>query len=317
MNLVLFTTTSHLLEHITLESIRLHETVVVDTHDSVHARLTEIGISSIPLRSPGDRGWAERDSSFAELAMPGTQLLEPFGGTNLPMWKVMSIDRLNFWYRGKQAKNQFESIMALEWDKAFVPLDLHHPLPFALARHSGRYVIGVQVSTLRTREWLDLLSAHVPQFAEWKVGQPNEQKWLAKFGIQADLVQIEPEPTVELPSKETKTAMRKALGIPDGYKVGLVLFDSQCEWEFRQLLPTLNSMYNLIYVYPLHNYDLRNLQDVGVVGGTIRLADSLSVEAACDDAVMMRFDYSVVRGRAIPVRIMDISNRFLSQELSS
>jgi hypothetical protein len=249
--------------------------------------------------------------------MPGTQLLEPFDGTGLPMWKVMSIDRLNFWYRGKQAKNQYESIMALEWDKALVPLDLHNPLPFALARHSDRYAIGVQVSTLRTREWYDLLSTHTAQFSEWKVGQPIEQKWLAKFGIQSDLVQIEPEPVVELPSQDSKKAMRKGLGIPEGYKVGLVFFDSQCEWEFRQLIPTLHSMYQLIYVYPLHPYDLRNLQDLGVIGGQMKIADSLSIETACDEAVVMRFEYNTIKGRAIPVRVMDIAGRFLSQELSS
>lgn len=317
MNLILFTTTSNLLEHLALESIRLHETVVVDTDDAVHNRLTQIGISSVALRSPGDKGWGERDAAFAKLAMPGTQLLEPFGGTNLPMWKVMSIDRLNFWYRGKQAKNQYESIMALEWDKAFVPLDLHHPLPFALSRHSKRHVVGVQVSTFRTREWYDLLSAKVPQFSEWKVGQPTEQKWLAKFGVRADLVQIEPEPQTEAPSKDSKKAMRKALNVPDGYKVGLVFFDSQCEWEFRQLIPTLNSMYNLVYVYPLHDYDLRNLQDLNVIGGQMKLADSLSIEAICDEAVLMRFEYNLAKNRAIPVRIFDITNRFLSQELAS
>lgn len=316
MNLVLFTTTSHLLEHLALESIRLHETVIVDTDDQVHKRLTEIGISSIGLRSPGDRGWGERDSAFAKLAMPGLQLQEPFAGTNLPMWKVMSIDRLNFWYRGKQAKNQYESIMALEWDKALVPLDMHNPLPLALARHSGRKVVGVQVSTLRTREWYDLLSAGIG-FDEWKVGQPAEQKWLSNFGIQSDLIQIEAEPKTETPSKESRKAMRKALNVPEGYKVGLVFFDSQCEWEFRQLIPTLNSMYQLIYVYPLHPYDLRNLQDLNVIGGQMRIADNISIETICDEAILMRLEYNLSKGRTIPVRIFDITGRFLSKELSS
>jgi hypothetical protein len=242
-------------------------------------------------------------------------LAETFLGTNLPLYKVMSIDRLNFWYRGLQAKRQFESIMALEWDTAYVPLDLYHPLPFALARHSGRKVIGVQISSLRTREWYDLLSSAVPNFAEWKVGRESDLKFLQSFGVKADLIQIEPEATVNPPQKESRDSMRKGLGIPDGYKVGLVFFDSQCEWEFRQLLPSLLGFYQMLYVYPLHPYDLRNLQDLGVIQNPIKIADNLSIETACDEAVLLRMDYNLAKGRGIPVRLMDVTNRFLSQEL--
>ena len=317
MNLCLFTATSHLLEHLTLESIRLHETVIVDTDDSIHNHLQSIGISSVALRSPGDNGWGDRDKSFAGLAMPGVQLADTFLGTNLPLYKVMSIDRLNFWYRGLQAKRQFESIMALEWDVAYVPLDLHNPLPFALMRHSGRKVIGVQISTLRTREWHDLLSSAVPNFSEWKVGRETDRKFLESFGVKADLIEIEPETKTEPPTKEAKAAARKGLGIPDGYNVGLVLFDSQTEWEFRQLIPTLLSLYQLVFVYPIHAYDLRNLQDLGVIGGQIKLTDTLSVESACDEVFLMRYDYNQVKNRMVPVRLLDITGRFLSQELAS
>jgi hypothetical protein len=81
-----------------IQSIHREKTVVVDTDDGLHAQLKAVGISSIPLRGVGPKSWAERDVRFRELAMPGN-LTANFPGTDLPIWKVLSIDRLNFWFR--------------------------------------------------------------------------------------------------------------------------------------------------------------------------------------------------------------------------
>ena len=100
-------------------------TVVVDFDDAIHAQLKSLGISSIPIRVPGDTSWAQRDTDFAKLALPGS-LTEPFPLTDLPMWKVLSLDRLSFWYRGRQAQLEYEAVMGLDWDSALVPLRLHN-----------------------------------------------------------------------------------------------------------------------------------------------------------------------------------------------
>lgn len=313
MNLVLFTSISPLLERVALDSIRLTDTVVVDTDDSIHARLKEMGISSIPLRSPGELNWETRDVAFRELAMPGIQLDKPFAGTTLPMWKVLSLDRYNFWYRGRQAKLMFESLMALNWDTAYIPLDLNNSITFALARHSKRLVIGVQTSPLKTREWLGIIEFGVFPFSECIVYDKADFEFVSKRGVKASIIEfVDPVKTV---TPEERKAMRAGLRV-DG-SMALVLFDSQTEWEFRMSVGFLRENYNRVFVYPVHPYDSANLQKLGVLGGTISAVDTLSVETAVDEVIIYRYDASLLRGRKVPVRIVDISGRWLTAELSS
>jgi hypothetical protein len=310
MNLVLFTSISPLLESIAL----MNECICVDLDDSIHQRLKEIGISSIALRSPGDKDWESRDIGFSDLAMPGIQLDKPFGGTELPMWKVLSIDRYNFWYRGMQAKREFETVMSLKWDRGYVPLEMNHPLPFALARYSNREVVGVQTSPIRNREWLDIISFGLYPFKTSIMYRIADLQFLQKRGISSTLQEF-PDPIPNPVTPEEKKAVRAGLGI-DG-NIALVLFDSQTEWEFRMSLPFLLENYQRVLVYPVHHYDYANLQSLGVIGATIQMVDTLSVEPAADEAIIYRYDANLLIGRRIPVRVMDLATRWNIVDLSN
>jgi hypothetical protein len=114
--------------------------------------------------------------------MPGEGLGINLPGTDLRAWKVLSLDRLSFWYRGLQAQQEYELVMALEWERAYVPLDANSPLPYALARHSGREVVGIQSGSLRTREWYDLAHAGLP-FSSVVVVDTKDKILLEGWGV--------------------------------------------------------------------------------------------------------------------------------------
>lgn len=312
--LVLASAISNSLIALAYDALDSGDTVIVDFDDEIHAQLKHFGLSSIPIRVPGDKSWAERDRSFAEKAMPGS-LDFNFPGTELPVWKVLSLDRLNFWYRGQQAQQQYEAVMGLEWGKAIAPFSLNHPLPWRLARQ--KKVIGVQTEFLRTRAWYDWLSRPI-LFEYVFVWSQREVDFLKSYypleRLHINAVGDTPVPSPV--SKEERQALRKSLNLNQQAKVGLVLFDSQTEWEFRRALPELTRQYHHLLIYPVQAHDARNLNDLGIVtAGNLRVVDAL-LEAAADELIAFRYDENMLRARRIPLRILDMAGRWESQTLA-
>ena len=289
-------------------------TVVVDFDDAIHAQLKSIGISSIPIRVPGDSSWAQRDTDFAKLALPGS-LTEPFPLTDLPMWKVLSLDRLSFWYRGRQARLEYEAVMGLDWDSALVPLSLHNPLPWRIAREKP--TMAVQTELLRTRAWLDWLSKPMPFTRVFLTSQKDVDFVKPYYRGEIHLVESSDFPPGQPVSAVERSQSRKLLGIGDGERVGLVLFESQTEWEFRSVLADLVNYYQRVLIYPVNDYDRRNLTDLGIVSvGPIRIVDSIVFEAAADEVILGRYHEPLIRSRRVPVRVLDITNRWESKRLA-
>lgn len=311
--LVLFTAIGNGMISLAYDAMDSGQTVCVDFDDAIHAQLKQLGISSIPLRMPGDTSWSQRDSDFAKAAMPGS-LDFNFPGTNLPVWKVLSLDRLSFWYRGRQADMEYEAVMGLEWETAIAPFSLGHPLPWRLAQE--KKVVAMQTEPIRTRAWRDWLSRPVP-FSSVFVQSQNDADFLKKF--YSGNIYVHPNAAIApgAPvSPDERNSLRKGMNIAGGAKVALVLFDSQTEWEFRTAFPEIINAYNNVLIYPLRPHDLRNLYDFGVVSsGKVRVVDSMSVEPAADEAILFRYDEGLIQSRRIPVRVIDISQRWDSNLL--
>ena len=165
------------------ELMRDSSVIVVDTNAEVHSVLKGHNISSIHLE-PAKKArldWGERDSNFKRIFMDGDQLKCNFPSTELPVWKVVALDRFSFWYN-QDTTELYDLIMALQWDKCITSADLNSELPWSLARYSGRPVCGVKVSSFRTREWYDLgLTSNIP-FAGLYIGNESDKALLAKFG---------------------------------------------------------------------------------------------------------------------------------------
>jgi len=183
--LVVATSLSKLFVRVIIDALmRDSAALVVDTNAEVHGVLKAHNISAIHL-SPAKKvrlDWGERDVFFKTIFMDGPQLKCNFPNTELPVWKVVALDRFSFWFTDKESAELYDMIMALQWDRAIVSADLNSDLPWSLARYSGRPVWGVKVSSFRTREWYDLgLTGNIP-FAGLYIGNESDRALLSKFG---------------------------------------------------------------------------------------------------------------------------------------
>ena len=183
--LVVATSLSKLFVRVIIDALmRDSAALVVDTNAEVHGVLKAHNISAIHL-SPAKKvrlDWGERDVFFKTIFMDGPQLKCNFPNTELPVWKVVALDRFSFWFTDKESAELYDMIMALQWDRAIVSADLNSDLPWSLARYSGRPVWGVKVSSFRTREWYDLgLTGNIP-FAGLYIENESDKALLSKFG---------------------------------------------------------------------------------------------------------------------------------------
>jgi len=190
-SIILFTQISQTMLQVALQEIwhNSENCLVVDTDDSIHAILEQYAISSMPLRAQGKVNWSKRDSAFRELCMPGKQLGISFPTTELPIWKVIAMDRLNFWYLGDLISSWYKYLLALDWQKAYVSADLHNPLGWALAKHSGRQVVGVKAASLRTREWYDMLHTGGIPFSALITEKESDMRFLKDNGYEREVLQ--------------------------------------------------------------------------------------------------------------------------------
>ena len=154
------------------------DTIVIDFDDGVHAELKKHLISSIPIRTGMKFDWEKRDSLFKVLFMPGSALGIKLPTTDLEAWKMMSLDRFSFWFRPNSFE-EYQYVMSLKWDVAIVPLDLHHPLPWALARYSGKEVVAVQCGPVKTREMYDIIASGSLPFSKIISGE-SDNMWMQK-----------------------------------------------------------------------------------------------------------------------------------------
>ena len=188
--LILATRLSQLFIRIAIDELmRDPDTLVVDTNADVHGILKGLNISAIHL-SPDKKvrfDWGERDANFKRLFMDGDQLKCNFPNTELPVWKVVALDRFSFWYN-QDTTELYDLIMALQWDKCITSADLNSELPWMIARYSGKPTFGVKTGGFRTREWFDLFSTGNVPFCEICVGNESDVKFLSGIGAKVRLI---------------------------------------------------------------------------------------------------------------------------------
>jgi hypothetical protein len=203
----------------------------------------------------------------------------------------------------------------LDWDKSLVPLDLRHYLGWVLARLKPS--VAVQTQVIRTREWADLFIAGQVPFGEMIAWSQKDANFISGFTQRETPFHECGDWSLGTPvAPVERKALRAALRIPDDSPTALVLFESQTEWEFRTCLPQIMQQYIDVLVYPMSNVDRKNLGGLGVVSNDrIKVIDDLSLEPVADEAIAFRYNEDLLRGRRLPLKIMDITNRWMSREL--
>jgi hypothetical protein len=241
--LIIATSLSDLfVNEILLEQTRTSgDTLIIATNADVNRILKEAGLPSQFISPNIDESWTERDTGFRDLCMPGVFGDAMFFGTKLPVHKVLSIDRLSFWYGGRNARQMCEWIDSLSWDKAIVSYDLSSHLPFYVMQSAnGRECVAVQTTSIRTKETYDIASRLT--FDSFVVRQ-EDAEFLASAGYSRNVVAkslfVKTEPIVE---SQGNDALRKGLGLTASDYVAGVVFDKRDEWQCRAFVNRYVSM---------------------------------------------------------------------------
>lgn len=143
----------------------------------------------------------------------------PISGTldGMPHWKLLGIDRLNFWFDTRTV----EILSTLKIDSLTISLDIYDVLVWQvanIAKSRGVPVRAIQTHSVRVREMCDLLQ--ILPIDELIVSYPADD--------------LPGNATVVNNGTRPRTA--KASGAPDGT---VVLFDRRDEYQFRRLLSTV------------------------------------------------------------------------------
>ena len=234
------------INEILLEQTRTSgDTLIITTNADVNRTLKDIGLPSQFISSNIDESWTERDTGFRDLCMPGVFGDTMFFGTKLAVHKVLSIDRLSFWYGGRNALQLCQWIDELSWDKAIVSYDLSSHLPFYVMQSANERsveCVAVQTTSIRTKETYDIASRLT--FDTFVVRQEDEA-YLVSTGYKGSVVGkslfVKTEPIVE--SREND-ALRKGLGFSSDEHVVGVVFDKRDEWQCRTFLSRYVNMSN-------------------------------------------------------------------------
>ena len=121
-----------------------------------------------------------------------------------------------------------------------------------------------------------------------------------------------------MPDNLTKSSIRDGFGIERDATVALIIYESECEFEFLSLLPQLASSYNRLIVYPYSPNARRQLSRTCAPifrEANVMVLDDLGLaEQASDVAVLFRYNEALIH-RNIPIRLLDVRNRWMSQEM--
>lgn len=210
--------------------------IVVATNASANNALKQAGLPSqfIFFDLPINR--KEENRKFSDLAMPGVFGDTLFGGTDFPVWKALSIDRLSFWSEGSRALAILGALSALKWNKLITDLNIYSPYPFAafsICRNRGGRSIAIQSHTLRSKEFFDI-APHL-DFDEFIVLKGEEQL-ARKTGAK---IIVGGEANTKQTEDRSASDLRSGLGIGSKEYVTGIMFDKIHEIQAKMYLEWL------------------------------------------------------------------------------
>jgi hypothetical protein len=293
MTLFLITSLSDLMMELLLFEHSRGDVIVVTPRQDIVKLLSEFGIDLFFLSTDKYLGVEERDKRFKNLAMPGVFKDVVFGGTELPAWQVLSIDRLKFWYVPEN-EMYLDFIDSSDWDRVYVSFDIGSALPIPvmnLAEKRGAYSYAVKTEPIKTIEIFDIIP--LLTFNEYLVDEQEDIRFLENAGAQGKIHKMGERdlPKTEFPSKQI---LRETLGISENVTLSGILFDKRDERQHRKMLSMIREQERLnvmVFVFPV---DTRSAELVSNVLHEYR--DMITVQsdpkmmAACDELVGARWD---------------------------
>ena len=114
-----------------------------------------------------------------------------------------------------------------------------------------------------------------------------------------------------------KDSLREGFKIAPQAKVAFVVWESQTEQAWRLNLAKILSIYDFLLVYPYGPRAMRHFLTFG--GGNtdkILAVDDWTTRVAADEVLMFRIIEDLTTPNDPPIRVIDVSNRWLSKELA-
>ena len=254
-----------------------------------------IGVQIIPI-VPRGTTTAERDKSFYEAAMPGQFGDTVFPSTELPVWKVLGIDRLRFWY---YPHNDITKIMdMIKFDELTVSFDLQSPVVWQAVEHFGK-CDAIKVSSILDRQHLDFLKWY-DKIKKLYVSYQSETQFFRKQKVKCNVIDAK----LEQPARQRPAELREKT-------VGMY-YDSRFDWKAFVMLVDMNiGKKTLVIGFP-NNREWRKFlttfPDVAK-NPQVELQDAIGL-MSCEEILLPTYDENIVRQIPENIRIVyyDIAN---------
>lgn len=268
---------------------------VFTTREDVESVVRQLGIDAYLLSSSNKNvSIRQRDELFFDAAMPGDFADTCFPNTDLPIWQVLGIDRLKFWY-SPQNINYLSIIENTEWDRAYVSFDIGDAIPWAISKLAAEKdcpCIAVKTEPIRTIEVYDLRNAM--SFSEYYVWNNDDVRFLNKLKVSGKITNC------NYAGIEKKTRfidgemLKKTMGFSANQVITGILFDKRDERQCRRFLNIIKKQATKgakVFLFPIDDRakDLSSkiFHDFKDVFTLMPHKDMLSV---CDEIVSFRWD---------------------------
>lgn len=254
-----------------------------------------IGVQIVPI-VPRNTTTADRDKSFYTAAMPGLFGDTVFPSTELPVWKVLGIDRLRFWH---YPHDDITKIMdMIKFDDLIVSFDLQSPVVWQAVEHFGK-CDAIKVGSILDRQHLDFLKWY-DKVKTLYVSYKEESLFLRKQKVKCKVV----EQGLEPPRRPRPAELREKT-------VGMY-YDSRFDWKAFVMFLDMNIGKKALVIGFPNNREWRKFlttfPDVAK-NPRVELQDAIGL-MSCEEILLPTYDENIVRQIPENIRIVyyDIAN---------
>lgn len=310
MILFYITSISDLMVKVLLEKALTHDVFVATPRKEVYDLTLSWGLAALWMTTDILPSRREGDRQFKDDFMPGILDGTDVPDTELPLWQVLSLDRLKFWHRS-DVPAEVDFLLSMRFNHAYTSFDMGDPIPFALARKID--VIAVKTEPIRTREVFDL--APWLEFSGYIVDTVHDRKFLDRVGVSGSVELID-MPEREQPKYPAKDTLRESMGL-SGDVLG-IMFDPRYERQCRKLFEVFQvNRWPTVLMYPISPRAAELLPDcLREYADRFSVVTDYSTLAICDEIVAFAYDENYSQNPPAKMVIYDVHGLNKARELA-
>lgn len=214
-----------------IQKKNIGEVALVSPYPQTISYFASLGINGFLLRQK-NLTISEKDRLFAEKMLPGK--MEAYGNfkdEELPVWKVLSLDRLKFWFDHPASINS-DFINGISADEVYVSLDMDSPYPWTYKW--DLWTTAIQIGNIRTPEFYFMSS--LMKFDEYIVLAEEEGEFLRSLNLDGLITNVggKTRNGKRIIESQEREDLKKSAGL-SGNITGII-FDKRDEWQARKYI---------------------------------------------------------------------------------